>query len=195
LGRAFLDSAYRDKQHDAKKREEAMESALASMWVTYCKTEHSTEEGQTGYLTKMYLHGLVAGGGPATTLCVRFALAEHVAEEDGGDALYDVSLTVLQVKPFVSNSAKFTFSFAMQDTPAAAAGDWALDESQRARLLELHALLRLPPSMGTAAAMLGLLLASAGGAGLEKEPFFAEALSAARTAHREELLASGGSLF
>eukprot|EP00966_Prymnesium_polylepis_P203390 4712142-Prymnesium_polylepis.1 len=108
-----------------------MESALASMWVTYCKTEHSTEEGQTvgslahwrasprralprratcpptcavlgaaqGYLTKMYLHGLVAGGGPATTLCVRFALAEHVAEEDGGDALYDVSLTVLQVPP------------------------------------------------------------------------------------------------
>ena len=126
-------------QHDAKKREEAMESALASMWVTYCKTEHSTEEGQTvgshagrraalrctaictalamccraasspahlcrpataqGYLTKMYLHGLVAGGGPATTLCVRFALAEHVAEEDGGEALYDISLTVLQVPP------------------------------------------------------------------------------------------------
>ena len=51
----------------------------------------------------------------------------------------------------MSNSAKFTFSFGMQDTPLAAAGDWALDESQRGRLAELHALLgeRAPPELNS----------------------------------------------
>ena len=42
------------------------------------------------------------------------------------------------MKPFVSNSAKFTFSFSMQDVAVADAADWSLDESQRGRLAELH---------------------------------------------------------
>jgi len=83
----------------------------------------------------------------------------------------------------------------MQDTVVSDAGSWSLDEDQRSRLSELHALLGRPLPFGTASAMLGFLLSVAGGKLLEKDPFMMETLRVAREAHREEMLVSGGSIF
>lgn len=155
---------------------------------------------QTVFLSKLYLHGLRGGsGGPPLTACVRFTLAERDPEEDDPDRepepLYDLELKVLQVHPFVKDAAKLSFAFGMQDTLAADAGSWRLDESQRSRLGELHDLLGHPLPFGTPASVLGFVLSLAGGGSLESHPFLAEAVRASRDAHRQELLADSGALF
>jgi len=184
VARAFVDSISEKKRAGA-----ALDAALDSLWVTSSRAGYNREEWQRGTLSKFYLHGLTAGGSiPATTLCVRFSLAENIGVDDPDESLHDLSLKVLQVHPFVANSAKFALSFTMQDTKVADAGGWSLDEDQRARLLELHALLGKPLPFGTAAAMLGFLLAAGGAKHLEKDPFMSEALRVAREAHREEML-------
>jgi len=190
---AFLETI-RDKKTDAKVFTEAFQHMCSCIWMTYGKLQYNKEDQETGYLSKIFLHGLNGGGAPSTTLCMRFALSEHPGDA-GDESQYDLSLTVLQVKPFVSNSAKFTFSFSVQDTFAADAADWGLDESQRSRLLELHSLLGLPAVYETASAMLGLLLATGGGSQLENDRFLVKALHGARAGHREEVLAKGGAFF
>ena len=90
---------------------------------------------------------------------------------------------------------KYAFHFEMVDVSAASAGDWTLDDSQRAKLTELQECLGLKGGRWTPIGMLGVLLAAGGCAQLDENPCFSVVLRACKDAHREELLAQSGSLF
>jgi len=102
----------------------------------------------------------------------------------------------MQVAPSVPSGApKLSFAFALADVPAAAAGDWTLDEAQRDKLSVIGGMLGLSSSRWTPAGILGLLLAGCGCSQIDSHAAFAALIRACREAHREELLARAGSTF
>jgi len=162
----------------------AVTALLPSYFRHNSKSGGEEDEGQV-WVSKVFLHGLPAA--PGTTLCARFSLSEQASTLEDEVPLYDLSLKVLQVAP--TGGRSFQCSFDLVDTPAASAGEFTLDETQRAKLAELKAMLGLTSARWTAVGVLGMMLAAAGCAQMETTGCFKEVLRAAREAHREELLA------
>jgi len=172
--------------------------AAAAMAFTPSYFRHTTsgdDDATQMWVCKLFLSTLPAA--PDTTLCVRFSLKEHAdaaadADADEDDLQYDLSLTVMQVAPFVAGASRFALSFELMDKRPREAADFTLDDAQRQRLTELKSLLGLTSSKWTAVGMLGVLLAALGCGQMPDAGFFDELVRGAREAHREELLANAG---
>lgn len=173
----------------------AVDAAAKVFLPSYFRhTSSGEEDASQMWVCKLFLHELPAA--PGSTLCARFSLTEHADPAADPDAdeepQYDLSLTVMQVAPYKVGTARFALTFALADKRAAEAGEFALDDAQRARIGELQQMLGLTSSRWTPVGVLGVLLAAVGCAQMETNPCFTELLRAAREAHREELLASAG---
>lgn len=167
--------------------QESLEAALKTIYPAYFRhSAYNEAEGKAIWLSKGYLYGLPGSqdGAQETTLSVRFSLGEFDGAEE---RTYDLQLQLLQVHPFVTSGPRFAFTFSMQDAVASEAGGWTLDEVQRGKLLELHALLGLRGAW-TPPALLGMMLSAVACGELDSLTFFTEVVGSARDAHREELL-------
>ena len=182
----------------ADKHTEPINLAAGAMLPSYFRHEqtppHEEEGGQTDlWVSKIFMHEMAAPPQPGTVLCARFSLSASIPAGQNDEPLYDLSIKVMQVRGRTEH--KYAFHFEMVDVSAASAGDWTLDDSQRAKLTELQECLGLKSGRWTPIGMLGVLLAAGGCAQLDENPCFSVVLRACKDAHREELLAQSGSLF
>lgn len=175
-------------------------AAAASLLPSYFRCTESSGDAGAGdsswiWVSKLFLHTLPAAP-EGTAMCLRFSLTATADGEGDRGELFDLSLKVMQIAPFVSAGApKFAFSFGFTDVAAAQAADWTLDEGQRAKLTELQGMLGLASSRWTPIGVLAFLLAGAGCGQLDSNTCFATVLRAAKDGSRDELLASAGFAF
>ena len=181
----------------ADKHTEQINLAAGAMLPSYFRHEqtppHEEEGGQTDlWVSKIFMHELAAPPQAGTVLCARFSLSASIPAGQNDEPLYDLSIKVMQVK---GREHKYAFHFEFVDVDPAAAGDWILDDGQKAKLTELGEYLGLTGARWTPIGVFGVLLAAAGCAQLDENPCFSVLLRACKDGHREELLAQSGNLF
>lgn len=180
-----------DHKHDG-----SAEVATACLVPSYFRRTQGSETSEgTVWSSKSFLNALPSAP-DGTVLCVRFSLSALPSQTVEDELLYDMTLAVVQAAPMVAaGGKKYNLAFEVADLSAARASEWTLDPVQRSKLEELCAMLGLSTLRWTPVGVLGMILAVAGGAQLDEEPFFSEMLRAVKEAHREELLARAGNVF
>lgn len=174
----------------------SLETASLCMQPSYFRRDTSEgDEGTTNlYVAKVFVHSLPTAP-EGTILCARFSLQE-TSSSAGDEPMHDFNLTLTQVAPVVAAGApKFSFTFALTDTPASQAATWTLNEVQRDKLTILAKMFGLSTSRWTPTGVLGFMLAACGCAQIDEHPCFSTIVRAAKDANREELLSRAGSLF